>query len=125
MDEQFDELLTQLISDQTVEEEDKVSKESYSKYREEREKTEISKLKEEIANIKQDRLQRKWLAERIFDFSSLYMFAVFFIIFMVASPNQFKLSDDVLNMLLGTTTANVLGILVIVATYFFAKNKIK
>lgn len=71
----------------------------------------------------QDRIQRKEFAERIFSFVSLYMFAVFFILFLSGGPGSFKLSDTVLVTLLGTTTANVIGTLIIVVKYLFSRNK--
>lgn len=103
--------------------EENASKDANAKYQEQKEKTELERLKEEVMSLKQDRLQRKWLAERIFGFVAFYMLGVFFIILLVGCPNRFYLSDDVLNILLGTTTANVIGVLVIVAMYFFKKGK--
>ncbi len=73
----------------------------------------------------QDRDQRKMFAEKIFSFVCLYMFAVFFILFLCGSPGSFKLSDTVLITLLGTTTANVIGILIIVVKYLFSRNNKK
>lgn len=72
----------------------------------------------------QDRDQRKAFAEKIFSFVCYYMLAVFFVLFLCGCPNSFHLSDTVLVTLLGTTTANVIGILIIVVTYLFSrKNK--
>lgn len=71
----------------------------------------------------QDRDQRKDFAERIFSFVALYMFAVFFILILSGGPFNFRLSDNVLITLLGTTTANVIGILIIVVTYLFSRKK--
>lgn len=71
----------------------------------------------------QDRDQRKLFAEKIFTFVSLYMFSVFFILVLCGSPSNFHLSDTVLVTLLGTTTANVIGILIIVVTYLFSRKK--
>lgn len=73
----------------------------------------------EVKNKAQDIEMRKKYAEQIFTFVSLYMFAVFFILFLAGSPSAFKMSDTVLITLLGTTTANVIGVLVIVAKYLF------
>ncbi len=71
----------------------------------------------------QDRDQRKLFAEKIFTFVSFYMFSVFFILVLCGSPSNFQLSDTVLVTLLGTTTANVIGILIIVVTYLFSRKK--
>ena len=71
----------------------------------------------------QDRLQRKEFAENIFKFTCYYMGFVIFIILLCGSPNSFNLSDTVLVTLLGTTTANVIGVLIIVVTYLFSRKK--
>ena len=73
----------------------------------------------------QDRTQRKEFAEKIFSFVCLYMFSVFFILFLCGSPGNFRLSNSVLITLLGTTTANVIGILIIVVKYLFSRNNKK
>lgn len=75
----------------------------------------------DLKNKAQDIELRRKYAEQIFTFVSLYMFAVFFIIILSGSPSSFKISDAVLITLLGTTTANVIGVLVIVAKYLFPK----
>lgn len=98
---------------------------------------ELAKKREELRQIQienearagenlsdsQDRDQRKDFAERIFSFVALYMFAVFFILTLSGGPFNFRLSDNVLITLLGTTTANVIGILIIVVTYLFSRKK--
>ncbi len=72
----------------------------------------------------QDRGQRKDFAERIYYFASVYMIFVFLILFLSGSQNNgFHLNDTVLNTLLKTTTANVIGILAIVVTYLFGRKK--
>lgn len=40
-----------------------------------------------------------------------------------SEDSRFSLSDNVIITLLGTTTANVIGILVIVVTYLFSRKK--
>lgn len=91
-----------------------------------KERTEIKKLEEEIQTLKQDRFQRKQFAYFIFGFASVYMICVFTILFLKGFLQEdFALSDLVTNILLGTTTANVLGVLIIVVTYFFHKEKQK
>ena len=75
-------------------------------------------LEEENRGDSQDRDQRKDFAERIYSFAAIYMFGVFVILFLSGTQTtNFKLSDNVLITLLGTTTANVIGILIIVVTY--------
>lgn len=85
-------------------------------------KNDISR--EELEGRQQDRTLRKELGDKIYNFVSFYMFCVFFILVLSGIRcNSFTLSDTVLITILGTTTANVIGVLVIVATYYFNKNK--
>lgn len=85
-------------------------------------KNDISR--EELEGRQQDRTLRKELGDKIYNFVSFYMFCVFFILVLSGIRcNSFTLSDTVLISILGTTTANVIGVLVIVATYYFNKNK--
>ena len=52
------------------------------------------------------------------------MVGAFAIVFLVGVEcNRFHLSDSVLLMLLGTTTANVIGVFNFVAKYLFNKDK--
>ena len=71
----------------------------------------------------QDREQRKDFAERIFHFVCNYMIVVFILLFFKAITPRFDLSDNVAITLLGTTTANVIGILIIVVTYLFSRKR--
>lgn len=106
-----------------IEESVSVEKDDFfiEKIRQEQIKT--SMQKEELAGKKEDRkLRAKW-AERIYGFVSLYMLAIFFILFLCGLPLNFSLSDNVLIVLLGTTTANVIGIFMVVATYYFYRTK--
>ena len=81
-------------------------------------------LEEENRGDSQDRDQRKDFAERIYSFAAIYMFGVFVILFLSGTETtNFKLSDNVLITLLGTTTANVIGILIIFVTYLFSRKK--
>lgn len=82
-------------------------------------------FRQTIENEKQNRGQRKDFAMKIFDFMSLYMFVVFFFLLLdgVTCWN-FNLSENILLTLLGTTTANVIGVFTFVAKYLFpTKNK--
>lgn len=71
----------------------------------------------------QDRGQRKGFAISVFTLVSLYLAAVLTILFIQGFSKSFYLSDSVLITLLGTTTANVISILVIVVTYLFSRKK--
>lgn len=90
------------------------------KYQEEKWKTENEILAEKLKGKQQDRDQRKEFALKIFNFVSLYMFGVFFILILCGIDcNNFSLSDTVLVTLLGTTTATVIGVFNFVARYLF------
>ena len=77
----------------------------------------------ENAGDDQDRIQRKEFADKIFDFVRNYMLFVCIVLFLKGITSQFYLSDTVIVTLLGTTTANVIGILIIVVTYLFSRKK--
>lgn len=77
----------------------------------------------ENAGDDQDRLQCKEFADKIFDFVRNYMLFVCIVLFLKGITSQFYLSDSVIITLLGTTTANVIGILIIVVTYLFSRKK--
>lgn len=86
-------------------------------------KVELAIKREELASRREDRLLRKKLAERIYGFVSIYMYAILCILMLNGLPLNFSLSDNVLIVLLGTTTANVIGIFMVVATYYFYRTK--
>lgn len=90
--------------------------------KEEREKW-LNKLMEaDVKDRDQDRDQRRYFANKIFDFMCWYLFAVFFIIMLNGvTINNFKISDDVILALLGTTAIEVIGTFAIVARYLFSK----
>lgn len=71
----------------------------------------------------QDREQRKEFANKIFNFVSNYMIFVCMVLFLKAITPRFYLNDNVIITLLGTTTANVIGILIIVVTYLFSRKR--
>lgn len=79
--------------------------------------------KEELDGRKEDRRLRKTLSERIYTFATLYMFAIMGILLLCGLPINFSLTENVLITLLGTTTANVIGVLMVVATYYFYRTK--
>ena len=102
----------------------------YDRIEEDIRKQELRKLEPENAAREgenagddQDRLQRKEFADKIFDFVRNYMLFVCIVLFLKGITSQFYLSDSVIITLLGTTTANVIGILIIVVTYLFSRKK--
>lgn len=80
---------------------------------------ELKKL--EIKSKEQDISMRREYADKTYLFVCIYMCFVFFLIFLACSPYTFKMSDNVLMVLLGTTTVNVIGLFAIVMNYLFPK----
>jgi len=85
-----------------------------------RQELEIEELKEVVRGKKQDREQRKQFAYHIFAFICVYMAIVLVIVALAGlSAWGFSLTGGTLVTLLSTTTANVLGLFIIVAKYLF------
>lgn len=84
-------------------------------------RTQIDRLKEDNAGIKQDRGQRKIFGYIIFGFMCLYMVAVLVLVYMT-SLMAAHLSDTVLITLLTTSLASVIGVFNFVAKYLFPKH---
>ena len=80
---------------------------------------ELKKL--EVRSKAQDIAMRKEYAGLIFRFVCYYMIFVFIILFLSGAPSSFKMSDSVLLMLLGTTTATIISLFAIVVNYLFPK----
>jgi hypothetical protein len=71
-----------------------------------------------------DTIDRKWLAEWSAIVVSLWLF--FVLIIVAYNKEHFNLSDSVLNVLLGTTTLNILGLMYIVLRgHFYAPKQEK
>lgn len=77
------------------------------------------KLKKgQLESQEQDRKQRGQFAEKIFWAVVVYLVAALVIVYLIGA-GVFHMSDSVSITLLGTTTANVISLLVIVAKYLF------
>ncbi len=83
-----------------------------------KENLELDKLTEELEGIRQDRKQRGQFALFIFVLMCLYLIAVLVIV-ILKGAGLLLLDNIVLNALLTTTTANIIGIFIIVAKYLF------
>ena len=81
--------------------------------------TELKKL--EVKSKAQDIDMRKEYAWLIFRFVCYYMAFVFIILFLSGTPSAFRMSDSVLMVLLGTTTATIISLFAIVVNYLFPK----
>lgn len=79
---------------------------------------ELENLREDLEGKRQDRLQRGNFAGRIFILMCVYL-AVVLCIVVSKGLCWLLLDNTVINVLLTTTTANVIGIFIIVAKYLF------
>ena len=84
---------------------------------------ERERQKLELQGLSQDIAERKAYAGKIFRLVVGYLVAVFLVIFGCGLNCGFSLPDSVLLMLLGTTTANILALMYIVAKYLFPSPK--
>jgi len=79
---------------------------------------------EDYIGKKQDREQRKQFAGKLYWFLSIYMACVFLLLLLSGFRFiPFTLNEAVLLAMLGTTTANVVSIFIVVAKYLFPANK--
>lgn len=87
-------------------------------YSSKREAIEVAQLQEELDGRKQDRIQRKEYANKIYALLCVYLVVVFTLLFF----DGFGLTDlatPVLIAIVTTTTANIIGIFYFVAKYIF------
>lgn len=89
-----------------------------SKYERERIDNEI--LKEQLAGKKQDREERKKFGRHVFWLIVGYLTAIFVLLVLVGFGCM-SMSDSVQLTLLGTFSANVLGLFWMVMNYLFSK----
>lgn len=81
-----------------------------------------------LTQLKNRESKRIELTDYVVNLISFYLFVVAVILFLSGSPSTFRLSDTVLCMLLGTTTANLLGAFYIVLHFYYpssGQDKIK
>ena len=79
---------------------------------------------ENLAGIQQDREERKKYAKHYYNLVRFWVWAVLVLLLLqgvLAACRLEFLSDAVLMTLLGTTTATIISIVLIVATYLFPK----
>lgn len=90
----------------------------------ERLQLENDKLRAEVATLQQDREERKKYAHRVFLLMAAWLAAMIILVTLAGfkmSLYTFSLSDAVILAMIGSTTASVIGIFLIVATYLFPK----
>lgn len=89
-----------------------------SKY--ERERIDNELLKEQLAGKRQDREERKKFGTQVFWLIVGYLTAIF-VLLVLAGFGCMSMSDNVQLALLGTFSANVLGLFWMVMNYLFSK----
>ena len=102
----------------------KVDAQPSPEYEAEVDYVEDQREKIEIAGLKQDIAARKVYAALFFLLAALWMAVISVLLFFQGFGQGrlgFKLSDTVLLAAIGSTTANLVGILYVVANYLFPK----
>jgi hypothetical protein len=75
--------------------------------------------------FRQDMTERRKYAEHIFELVCRWLFAMLMIVVLQGLGRKdgwFSLADSTVSVLIGMTTASVLGLFVVVATYLFPKS---
>ena len=83
---------------------------------------ELKLLKAQIQKFEDDNESRREFSRNIFAVTVIWMFLVLVVVIQCAS-GKWHLPDPVLIALITTTTANVIGIFIIVANYLFNREK--
>ena len=81
---------------------------------------EIRKLQEQLTQQKDEHRLRKGYLRSVFCLATLYLVSIVVLVYLCAC-NRLHLSDAVLMMVLGTTAADVLGLLYIAFKWLFPK----
>ena len=93
----------------------------------EKEDLDTQRLQAELAGLRQDTAERKRYASRFYYLSCAWIVIITLILLLQGFGSfwfgkcPFKLSEAVVLAVIGSTTANVLGILFVVANYLFPK----
>jgi len=79
----------------------------------------------EVESYRQDTKERKKYARNIFILTCLWVIGVYVLLLLQGFRyHDFRLSDSIVLAAIGSTTANIVGVFLIVTRYFFPK-KIK
>jgi hypothetical protein len=93
-----------------------------------RESFEREKQNAELDSFKQDTGERKKHARNIFILTCAWVTAVFALLMLQGFGGlyvwHFHLTDSIVLTAIGSTTANIVGVFLIVARYFFPKKKL-
>jgi hypothetical protein len=86
------------------------------------EQLDILKRREEVRSHVQDREERKEHAHNIFVLTCSWVCAIYLLLlFQGFQYSGFRLSDSVMLAAIGSTTANIVGVFIIVVRYIFPK----
>ena len=88
----------------------------------EKQALELQLLKAQIRKFEDDNTGRREFSRSIFTVTVIWMFLVFMVVIQCAN-GKWHLPEAVLIALITTTTANVIGMFIIVANYLFNKEK--
>jgi hypothetical protein len=88
------------------------------------EELELARQKAVIASFTQDTGERKKYAKNIFVLTCSWVAGIYLILLLQGfGVLDFKLSDSVMLAAIGSTTANIIGVFLIVTRYFFPKKR--
>lgn len=130
-DRVFGEIDSESLENTLDEEVDRVDLIEAHTRNEEEERARVQALQLENQNKEQDMVFRRDLTQRISEISFWWLLFLAVILIMqgykhpLSATFYFKLADSTVNLLLGTTTATILGLFFIVIRYFFSKNTSK
>jgi hypothetical protein len=88
----------------------------------EKQSLELQLLKAQIRKFEDDNVGRREFSRSIFTVTVIWMFLVLMIVIQCAN-HKWHLDNSVLIALITTTTANVIGVFIIVANYLFNRAK--
>jgi hypothetical protein len=86
------------------------------------EQLEILRQREVVRSFAQDTGERKKYAKRIFGLTCIWVVGIYALLLLQGFGYKgFHLSDQILLAAIGSTTANIIGVFLIVTRYFFPK----
>jgi len=127
--EQLSQHLSQLSDDEVPDTEnpcDEKVQDERSTFDQDKQKWELARLRAELTSLEQDTKLRKAFAWAGYWMNIGWLVAILSLLFLSGFHCwRFSLPDSVLLALIGTTTTNVIGVLLIVMRYLFPKTSTK
>lgn len=91
----------------------------------EKDSVELDQKRAELDSFKQDTGERKRYAKNIFKLTCIWVAGIYFLLLLNGFGGlyrwAFHLSDPLMLAAIGSTTANIIGVFLIVTRYFFPK----